>query len=62
MPSMLYVMPEPVGAVTVMVPVELLHVVCVTETVGTEGATGCGFIVAAVAADAQLDAVLFTTT
>ena len=59
---MLYVMPEPVGAVTVMVPVELLHVVWVIETVGTEGVTGCGFIVTDTAVVVQLDVVFFTTT
>ena len=32
------------------------------ETVGTEGVTGCAFMVADVAADEQLDAVFFTIT
>ena len=59
---MLYVMPEPVGAVTVIVPVPTLHVVWVIETVGTEGVTGCGFIVAAVAVEVQLDVIFFTIT
>ena len=47
---------------TVIVPVADAHDVWVTETVGTEGVTGCGFIVAAVAVDVQLDAVFFTIT
>ena len=59
---MLYVMPEPVGVLTVIVPVETEHVGCVTVSVGTEGVTGCGFMVTAVAPDAQFDALLLTTT
>ena len=57
----LYVTPL-VGLVTVIVPVAVAHVVCTIETVGTEGVTGCVFIVAAVAVEVQLDAVFFTIT
>ena len=59
---MLYVMPEPVGVLTVIVPVELEHVGCVTVSVGTEGAVGCGFMVFETAVDKQFDVVLLVTT
>ena len=53
---MLYVIPVPVGAVTVIVPVATLHVGCVvTEAVGTEGVEGCAFTVTLVDVEVQPD-------
>ena len=44
-PPMLNVMPEPVGPVTVIIPVGTVHVGCVTSAVGVVGGCGCGLIV-----------------
>jgi hypothetical protein len=58
---MLYV--KPVGAVTVIVPVPTVHVGCATESVGTEGVTGCALITVVVAAAVvQLDVLSLTST
>jgi hypothetical protein len=43
-PSTLYVIPDSIGAVMVMVPVANEHVGCVNETVGAAGAVGCALI------------------
>ena len=59
---MLYVMPAPVGVLTVIVPVPTEHVGCVTVSVGTEGVAGCGFMVLETAVDKQLDVVLLVIT
>ena len=47
---------------TVIVPVAVVHVGCVTEVVGTEGCVGGAFMTAIVALDAQPKTVLFTLT
>jgi hypothetical protein len=60
-PSMLYVIPAPVGAVIVIVPVAVAHVVCVRETVGAPGIAGCAFIVAVVPVEVQPAAFLAVT-
>jgi hypothetical protein len=39
-PSILYVMPVPLGEVMVIVPVATVHVGCWIERVGTEGVVG----------------------
>ena len=50
------------GAVTVMVPVVVVHVGCVvTEAVGAAGAVGAAFTVSCVAADVQPDPFLTVT-
>ena len=59
---MLYVMPAPVGAVMVNVPVGTEHVGWLIATVGTEGVVGCGLTVVAALLDTQLDVLLLTTT
>jgi hypothetical protein len=46
-------MPVSVGMVTVMVPVETVHVGCWIMAVGTEGVVGCGLIVVLVAEEMQ---------
>jgi hypothetical protein len=50
---MLYVMPVCVGMVTVIVPVETVHVGCWIIAVGTEGVAGCALMVVLVAEDMQ---------
>ena len=55
-------MPVPVGAVIVIVPVDTLHVGCVKTSVGTEGVTGWGFIVADTAVEVQPPTLFFTIT
>jgi ABC-type transport system involved in cytochrome c biogenesis permease subunit len=51
---MLYSIDAPVGAVTVIVPVGVVHVGCaVTEAVGAAGAEGTAFTVTLVAVDVQ---------
>ena len=58
---MLYVMPVPVGAVTVIVPVARLHVGCeVTEAVGTVGRATTVMVVADELASEQLEPLLTT--
>lgn len=58
---MLYVMPEPVGVLTVIVPVDTEHVGCVKVSVGTEGVVGWALIrVELAAAVVQLEALLLT--
>ena len=37
--------PLPVGVLTVMIPLDIVHVGCVTEAVGVAGVDGCGLIV-----------------
>ena len=50
------------GAVTVIVPVVVVHVGCaVTEAVGAAGAVGAAFTVSCVAADVQPAAFLTVT-
>ena len=59
---MLYVMPVPVGAVTVIVPVATLQVGCdVTFAVGTEGVEGWAFTVTLVPFEVQ-PALFFAVT
>ena len=48
---MLYVIPTPVGAVIVIVPVAIEQLGCVKLTVGATGVAGWTFIVALVAVD-----------
>ena len=55
-------MPVPVGAVIVIVPVDTLHVGCVSVTVGIATTAGCGSIVAFTAPETQLAVVSFTIT
>ena len=50
---MLYVNPEPVGAVTVMLPVAVVQVGCTVVAVGAAGVAGCGSMVMLVAAEVQ---------
>ena len=50
------------GLVTVIVPVATAHVGCVTVDTGTEGTVGCASMMVAVAIEAQLEVVYFTTT
>ena len=57
--SKLYVTPL-VGFVTVIKPVETLHVGWLTVVVGTEGVVGWALMVAVVAADSQPPPMLFT--
>ena len=52
-PPMLYNNPAPSGAETVMVPVGLVQVGCVTVTVGAGGVGGKAFTVSTVAAETQ---------
>jgi hypothetical protein len=54
-------MPDPVGAVTVMVPVAKEHVGCVNETVGAAGVAGCALITAEVAEEVHPLAFLAVT-
>ena len=58
---MLYVIPVPVGAVTVIVPVAIEQVGCVTLATGVAGVAGCAFTTAVVAAVIQPAAVLMVT-
>jgi hypothetical protein len=50
---MLYVMPVPVGVVTLMVPVAMEHVGCWIVIFGTEGVIGCPFMVTLVTFEMQ---------
>jgi hypothetical protein len=50
---MLYVMPEPLGEVMVIVPVGIVHVGCWIERVGTEGVEGWVVMVALIAVEIQ---------
>ncbi|MFM2208195.1 MAG: hypothetical protein RL213_2170, partial [Bacteroidota bacterium] len=43
---MLYVIPEPLGEVTVMLPVKEAHDGCVTVTTGCEGTGGAALMTA----------------
>ncbi len=58
---MLYVKPEPVGAVTVMVPVAVVQVGCITVAVGAAGVAGCASIVILVEAEVQPSLFLTVT-
>ena len=55
-------MPVPVGAVIVIVPVDTLHVGCVSVTVGIATTAGCGFIVADTAVEVQPPTFSFAMT
>ena len=57
----LYVTPVD-GLVTNMLPVATLHDGCVKTSVGTEGVTGCGFIVADTAVVVQPPTLFLTIT
>ena len=57
----LYVRPVPVGAVTVIVAVDVVQVGCVTLTVGADGVAGCAFTTAGVAGDVH-PALFLTVT
>lgn len=59
--SKLYVTPLD-GLVTVIVPVAVAHVGCVTENVGNEGVTGWAFTVVALADEEHMDTSSFTMT
>ena len=59
--SKLYVTPLD-GASTVMVPVETLHVGCVSVTVGAFGTVKTALITEGVAVDTQALVLSFTTT
>lgn len=60
---MLYVMPVPVGAVTVIVPVALAQVgCCVTLAVGAAGVEGCGLSVKVVPEGDIQPPLLFAVT
>ena len=59
--SKLYVTPVD-GLVTNILPVATLHVGCVKTSVGTEGVTGCGFIVADTAVEVQPPTLFLTIT
>jgi hypothetical protein len=58
---MLYVMPDPVGVVTLIVPVAMEHVGCWIVTFGTEGVIGCPFMVTLVTFEMQ-PALFFAVT
>jgi hypothetical protein len=59
---MLYVIPVPVGAVTVMVPVATVQVGCsVTLAVGAAGVAGCGLTVTEVPGEVHPDEFLAVT-
>jgi len=60
-PSILYVIPAPVGAVIVIAPVASLQLGCVSETVGAEGVNGCVLIVTPVTEDSHPDAFITVT-
>ena len=57
MPSMLKVNPA-VADVTVIVPVAVVHVGCVTVAVGADGVAGCAFTITLVGAEVQPAAFL----
>ena len=52
-PSMLYLMPVPVGSDILIEPLANVHVGCVALTVGAAGIAGCGVIGTLVAAETQ---------
>ena len=54
-------MPDPVGAVTVMVPVATEQPGCVVETVGAAGILGCALTTAEVAAEVHPPELLAVT-
>ena len=60
-PSMLYLMPVPVGSDIVIAPLANVQVGCVSLTVGAAGIAGCGAIVTLVAAETQ-PPLLFAVT
>ena len=53
--------PAPVGTVTVIVPVVVLQVGCVSDKVGAAGVAGCALITADVAAEVQPELFLAVT-
>ena len=58
---MLYDMPVPMGAVTVIVPVDMVQVGWINETIGVEGVGGWVLIVALVPAEIQPSAFFAVT-